>query len=305
MRHGIALVLMIVAAAAAGAGGSRQKPTDPPGVDAGRNAAAGTEAPPLWRRLEPGLDLGTFAAPRPSRSGDSLIRILRVDPGRFALRLLNASGSAQGWLLTPREWARRHDLVAAINASMYQTDYRTSVSLMRTGDHVNNPRLSKDRAVLAFDPLDGGLPPVQIIDRECQDFDLLKGRYATLVQSIRMIACDRRNVWTPQDRSWSTAAIGADAEGRVLFIHVRSPYATHDLIAMLLELPIDLRRAMYTEGGSEAQLYVRAAGEEHQFAGISEVIGEGDGTPRGRPIPNVVGVVRRPDDSKPARGEPR
>jgi hypothetical protein len=274
MRRAAAVALLGIAAAGAAAGWT---------ADAGVG----------WRRLETGLELGTFAAPRPSRSGDSLIRIVRIDPRHFALRLLNASAPGEGTLLTPGEWARRHDLVAAINASMYQTDYRTSVSLMRTGDHVNNPRLSKDRAVLAFDPLDDGLPPVQIIDRECQDFDSLRGRYTTLVQSIRMISCERGNVWSPQDRSFSTAAIGVDGEGRVLFIHVRSPYATHDLIAMLLELPINLRRAMYTEGGSEAQLYLRAGGEEHQFAGMSDVIGDGEGKARGRPVPNVVGVVRR------------
>ncbi len=279
MRRAAAVSLLAIAAVGAISGWTTRAEPDPPSG---------------WRPLEPGLDFGTFEAPRASRSGDSLIRVLRVDPARFALRLLNASDPGQGGLLTPREWARRHDLVAVINASMYQADYRTSVSLMRTRDHVNNARLSKDRAVLAFDPLGDDLPPVQIIDRECQDFNALKGRYATLIQSIRMISCDRRNVWALQERSWSTAAIGTDAEGRALFIHVRSPYPTHDLIAMLLELPIDLRRAMYTEGGSEAQLYVRAAGVEHQFSGMTEVLGEGEGSPHGRPVPNVVGVVRRP-----------
>jgi hypothetical protein len=216
-----------------------------------------------------------------------------VDPGQFVLRLLNASAPGQGRALTAREWARRHRLVAAINSSMYQTDLRTSVSLMRTAGHVNNPRLSRDRAVLAFDPVDGSQPPVQIIDRECQDFAALRGRYATLVQSIRMVSCDGRNVWTPQRRAFSTAAIGVDREGRVLLLHARSPWTTHDFINILLALPIGLKSAMYAEGGREAQLYVAAGGEEHEFVGLPEGrVGGGDPASGAHPVPNVIGVAR-------------
>ena len=136
-----------------------------------------------WRELEPGLDFGHFAAPRRPANGDSRIRILRIDPRRFALRLMNASASVAGEPLTARHWCERHGLLAAINASMYQTDFRRSVSLMQTRTHTNNPRLSKDNTVLAFDRIDRGdaaLPAVQIIDRQCQDLDSLRTRYGTL-----------------------------------------------------------------------------------------------------------------------------
>jgi len=251
-------------------------------------------APDAWRQLEPGLDFGEFLSPRPSDVGDSMIRVLRIDPAHFDLRLMNASNSAEEHPMTAAEWARRYDLVAAINPSMYQEDHSGSVSLMKTGSHVNNSYLSKDRAVLAFDRRDETVPPVQIIDRDCQDFEKLRQQYGTLVQSIRMISCDGRNVWTQQPRKWSTAAIGIDRQGRTLFIHVRSPYSTHNLIGILQELPLDLHNAMYTEGGPEAQLLVRAGGEEMQFVGSFETgFVDNDDNATAWPVPNVVGVVRR------------
>lgn len=263
-------------------------PAKPAGAPKGAPATAAVEAG--WERLEPGLEFAAFRS-RLAAAGDRLIRVLRIDPARYRLRLLNASSEPGGHPRTARDWAEKNHLTAAINASMYQADMRSSVSLMLTRGHVNNPRLSKDKAVLAFDPLEAGLPPVQIIDRECQDFAALRDHYATLVQSIRMISCDGRNVWEPRQGAWSTAAIGIDKSGRILFIHARAPHTTHDLIEVLLELPIELKNAMYVEGGSEAQLYVQAGGKTLEFAGSLE----DDDTAPARliwPIPNAVGIER-------------
>lgn len=246
-----------------------------------------------WLQLEKGLELGTFVSPHPSEVGDSLVHILRIDPGYFELRLLNASAPDQSRRQSAREWALNNGLAAAINASLYQADNRTSASLMRTRNHVNNRRLSKDKTILAFDSLDPSLPKVQIIDRECQDFDAMNKQYQTLVQSIRMVSCDGQNVWAPQSKKWSVAAIGMDKRGRVLFIHSRSPYSTHDLIDILLQLSIGLRNAMYVEGGPVAQLYARSGDKEFEFLGsYSTGSNENDNNAISWPVPNVVGVVR-------------
>lgn len=208
---------------------------------------------------------------------------------------MNASAPDQGELRSTQQWGQENGLVAAINASMFQTDLRTSVGLMKTKGHVNNGSLMRHKAVLAFDPLDDGVPPVQIIDRQCQDFAALRERYTSLVQSIRMVSCDGRNVWSQQERKWSTAAIGMDKDGYVLFIHCRSPYSTHDFINILLELPINLKNAMYVEGGVQAQLYIHAAsGGERTFTGSYGLgfSGSADNR-RAWPIPNIIGIVRK------------
>jgi len=246
-----------------------------------------------WRALEVGLDWAELPAPLASVAGDGTVRVLRIDPGRYELKLLMASAPAQGKVLTPREWCRGGRLVAAINAGMFAENYLTAVSMLRSRHHVNNLRLTRHMAVLAFDRRDDGVPPVQIIDRELQDVAALSARYGSLVQSIRMVALDGRNVWQPQVRRWSAAAAGIDTVGRVLLLHVRSPYPMHDLVDMLLDLPLGLRNLMYLEGGAQAQLFVGAGGEEHELAGCYDPEGPAAGREAGpSPIPNVIGVAR-------------
>jgi len=246
-----------------------------------------------WKALLPGLMLAEFASPQKSPVGDSTIRVLRIDPAHFRFKLLNASREGQGNRLSTREWVKRNRLVAAINASMYQRDFLTSVSLMQTGGHVNSSWFSKDKTILAFDPVDASLPAVRIIDRDCEDFAELKKLYRTLIQSIRMVSCRGENVWVQKQKIWSAAAIGIDGRGRLLFIHSRSPYSMHDLIDILLGLPLDLKRAMYVEGGADAQMYVATGQAEYEFIGsYSSGSYESDGNLFAWPVPNVVGISR-------------
>ena len=247
-----------------------------------------------WQQLEPGLELGRFESPQRAEVGDSIIRVLRIDPQRFELRLMNASAIEQGRALSAREWCRRYGLVAAMNASMYQQDYKTSVSLMRTRRHVNNARLSKDMAILAFDRLATTGPAVKIIDRECDDFSRWSKLYGTLVQSIRMLSCTGRNVWSPQPQKWSTAAIAVDSLDRVMFIHVRSPYSTHDLINILALLPLQIKRALYTEGGPQAQLFIDGGDQQFEFIGrVESGLDPTTAVSFAMPIPNAIGIVRK------------
>ena len=261
---------------------------------AGQAAAQSADG---WRQLADGLELGIFDSPLPAEIGDSKIRILRIDPERYELKLLNASVSKKGRPLSAKQWCRQNGLVAAINASMYQEDFKTSVSYMRTRTHVNNPRLrEKDMTILAFDRLAAGVPRVKIIDRQCEDFRLWKNKYGSLVQSIRMISCMGKNVWRQQPKKYSTVAIGIDRTDRVLFIHVGSPHSTHDLINILKKLPIEIARAMYTEGGPQAQLYIQTEAHEYEFTGHSEIdFSKKANSLFSWPIPNVVGVSLRKD----------
>lgn len=278
--------------AAPAASAAPAAPAAPAAAPAAAVDSVGAAAGP-WRALEAGLDWAELPASLASVAGDGTVRVLRIDPGRYELKLLMASAPGQGQALTPRDWCRHGRLVAAINAGMFAEDYLTAVSLLRSRHHVNNPRLTRHMAVLAFDRRDDGVPPVQILDRELQDVAALSARYGSLVQSIRMVALDGRNVWQPQQRGWSAAAAGIDTLGRVLLLHVRSPYPMHDLVDMLLGLPLGLRNLMYLEGGAQAQLYVEAGGEAHELAGCYDPEGPAAGREAGPSrIPNVIGVAR-------------
>ena len=250
---------------------------------------ASAAAAESWRELAPGLDLADMSAVADD-AADRSLHVLRVDVERYDLVLLNASATEKGELHTARSWSRDHDLVAAVNASMYQQDYRTSVSLMRTRDHVNNSYVSKDNTVLAFDPLDDQAARAVLIDRTCDDFGALSARYGSLVQGIRMVSCHGNNTWSQQRRRHATAAIGVDGAGRILLIYCERAMTTHDLIDRLLAAPLGLVRCMYAEGGPPSQMYVRAGGEEHEYVG--GVVG-GSRLGDAYPVPNVLGVRRR------------
>ncbi len=255
-----------------------------------------------WQQLDSGLELGTFPAPMPAAVGDSLVRVLRINPKYYQLRLLNASAIEDGVPLTPEQWCRQNGLIAVINPSMFQTDYKTSVSLMRTQTHINNPRLSKDMTILAFDRQSSDVPHAKIIDRQCEDFQFWKKKYKTLVQSIRMISCQGKNVWRQQQRKWSTAAIAIDGQANILFIHVRSWYSTHDLINILKKLPLNITKAMYTEGGPQAQLYINTGKKKFDFIGSYETSSpQSKGDAISWPLPNVIGISakkRQPNKQK-------
>ena len=59
--------------------------------------------------LEAGLEYAEVELPQKSASGDSLARVLRADPTRFGLRLLNASALG-GRSRTARDWALEEQL---------------------------------------------------------------------------------------------------------------------------------------------------------------------------------------------------
>lgn len=247
----------------------------------------------LWVNLEPGLELGSFVPTQKSQIGDSIVRVLRIDLKHFEFRLLNASAQAKNERKSIKDWVLNHNLVAGINASMYQKDNSTSVSYMKTLGHINSTWVSKDRTFLAFDPRDKSLPTTKLFDRDCDDFEKVRMQYRSLIQSIRMVSCQGKNVWVPQEKKWSTSAIGMDSKGRMLFIHVRSPYSTHDFIDILLKLPIDIKRAMYVEGGKDAQLFVNTGKDEFEFLGnYSTAVDGTKGNSIAWPVPNVVGIVR-------------
>lgn len=246
-----------------------------------------------WRPLEPGLDFAETPSPLAPDDTDGAVSLLRIDPRRFRFSILTARGNNDA-RKSPRDWAQQFNCVAAINAGMYLKDYRTSVGYLRTGDLFVNPTLNDNRTVAAFNGRDRAVPPFQIIDRTCQNFAALEPKYESLLQSIRLIDCNRRNVWKPDTRKWSISALAADKAGRAIFAHVKAPHMVHDFVNLLLALPLDLRNAMYLEGGREAALYVNARGLTVEKTGVPRSDALFSRMTTGPvEIPNVIGVVRR------------
>jgi len=249
-----------------------------------------------WKKVDDGLFLGQFDPPDDTPVKDSKILILKIKPRYYSFKLLCASelGKVR---LTPREWCKKYNLIAAINAGMYQKDGLTNVGYMKNYSHLNNPRLnSVYKAVLAFNRLEVSVPEIQIIDLKCQDFETLRTKYQTFVQGIRMISCNQENVWSKQDKRWSLAVLGVDKEGSVLFILSETPYSGYDFNNVLLSLPLSIFNATYLEGGPEASLYLSASGNALEKVGIYGTGLSGSAVRSGAyPVPNVIGITKKPN----------
>lgn len=262
--------------------------------------ACGRPSPPpagAWQRLAAGLELATFDLPQRSTHGDSRLTVARVDPARFDVALRMESRDGPGRTLS--EWAATVSAdkpVVAINASMFQSDYRTSVGLLVDGEHTNNGALAAEHnSLLAARPRASTERPVWLANLGCDRADDVRARYTLLVQSIRMLGCDGENVWAQQpDKRWSAAVVGQDGAGRLLLMHVRSPYTMHDLVEMLRALPLDLVALHYGDGGPPAALYVRTPGGEVERLGSFESqIQEDDANTVAWALPNVLLAVGR------------
>ena len=147
--------------------------------------------------------------------------------------------------------------------------------------------------MLAFDPVARGAPPVRIIDRDCEDLESAaeRLRHARAVHPARVVRPEERLGAVGRGASRRPPSAWT-AAGRVLFIHARTPWPVHELVNALLALPIDLRQAMYVEGGPEAQLFVRGGGREHEWVGGFEHVPQAENRDAW-PVPNVVAAVPR------------
>jgi len=246
-------------------------------------APARAQAALSWNALRPGLEYARTQLD--ARLGDRWLYVLRILPQRFRFTLL--TGEATG--KAPRSasvWAREHGLVAATNAGMFHPN-GLPVGYAKAEGRVIQPMVTRDRCVFVFNAT-----RARIIDRQCETFTARVQPNA--LQSIRMISCAGDNVWQQQDRQWSIACLAQDSEGRILFLHTRSPHSVHDFIDAIQALPLALTRCMYLEGGPEATLYANAGESEiERYGSFETAFNENDANGFAWPLPNVLGVVAR------------
>lgn len=247
-----------------------------------------------WQVLAHGLETAAIRGDGKLFDKDVEITILRADPEHWEPAFLCAAQLSDGRTLTAREWCAAHDLQAATNAGMFATDGQTHVGYMRSGDYVNSSHVNGYQSVLAFSPKQPALPRARILDLDMTSLAEILEDYASVAQNLRLIQRPGVNRWSPQERSWSEAALGQDRAGRLLFIFSLEPFSMHEFNQILLNLPIELECAQHLEGGPEAQLYIRCGGFERELIGSYETgFSEGTAPLQAWPIPNALGIRAR------------
>lgn len=250
-----------------------------------------------WEPIAPGMELGRFPIKKTGTVAHPPIVVVRIDPDLWELVLIGKSWNNKLENYTVKEWCKKQNLTAAINAGMFATDYLTHVGYLSSKGHVNNSHVNKYMSVAAFDPKKGkNLPKFRIFDLDDPKvtMETIRRDYSSVVQNLRLIKRPGENRWKQQGKMWSEAALGEDSAGRILFIFSRSPFSMHDFNNVLLSLGVGLVAAQHLEGGPEAQLYLRHGETEYEMFGSYEPsFNEKNDNSVAWRIPNVLAVRPR------------
>ena len=239
------------------------------------------------------LEWGVFEIINNADSTHFEINILRINPAEYEFELLTSS-EYECEPQTMRQWLQAYDLTAVFNAGMYAKDMSTSLGYCRNFDHINNSRLNKHNTVLVFNPVGPGGQSIHIIDRKCENYDSLKSGYNTFLQSIRMLGCNRTNVWKQSEHKYSILALAEDSAGFMLVCFCQKPLSTHDFIDYMLGLKLNLKRMMYLEGGGPANLYIEYGDFVQDLVGCIERFAPAEViNPVRVPVPNVIGIKKK------------
>jgi hypothetical protein len=245
-----------------------------------------------WRTLQQGVEFASLPAGKMASGAPGRLYIVRVDPA-LARVTVGLASEAHGKSRTAAEWCRTSGFSVAINAGMFQNDQLSNVGYLRHGQHANNARWNDYRSAVAIGPPSGTPHAVLWLDLDDPAARQRAISYEIVIQNLRLMTGDRRNVWSQSPRQWSEAALGFDKQGRLLFLFTMAPYAMRDFVDLILQLPLDAAGAMHLEGGPEASLSIHAGGVDLDLAGSYETgFWSDDSNTRQWSIPNVIGVSR-------------
>ena len=248
-----------------------------------------------WTTLDPGLEVGTFPTGRAGYGGDATVTVLRADPAQWSLEIHSMTESEYRPRLSAKQWCQEYQLSAAINAGMFDVDYRTHVGYCAIRGHVNSALITEYQSVAATCAKSDTVPAFRLfdLDQPGVTIDDIRRDYDCVAQNLRLIKRPGEGRWSQQEKRWSEAALGEDSQGRILFIFCRTGYSMHDLNEILLSLPLDLVAAHHLEGGPEAQLYIGVGDFETEIVGSYETsFFENDSNVTAQAIPLVFGLRR-------------
>jgi hypothetical protein len=250
-----------------------------------------------WNVILPGMELRWLSSEGKKEEGESRILIVRINPAKWQLMYVGITNTGDSTAKTARRWAEEHDLVAAINAGMYATDYKTPVGYAEFRGCVLSGKVNRYQSIAAFDPRDPKKAPffrIFDLDQNGVTLGAIRREYSSLIQNLRLLKKPGENRWEQQDRKWSEAALGEDSTGNIMFVFCRIPCTMYDLNRTLLSAKIGLVALQHLEGGPQAQLFLHVGDVNlEMFGTLGTSDSEKEGNMTGWPIPNVLGIKRK------------
>ncbi|MCB2225293.1 MAG: phosphodiester glycosidase family protein [Desulfarculaceae bacterium] len=228
------------------------------GLLAGSGAlwAAEPAKPPAleWRTLAPGLEFALSEELAPARSGSSLLALLRVDPGRYAFRVLAAPEGEDGQ--TAEQWLEQSKALAVFNAGLYTPDGKHLGYLMADGKCLS-PMVPQQDGLFLAGPRDQEHLPARIIDLRYTSFDPKFSPYTQAAQSLMLLDRFGQVRVRRSPKVASRTALASDNEGRILVVVSEGGHTLWELAQALKNSGLGLREVMTMDGGAESQLEVR------------------------------------------------
>lgn len=250
----------------------------------------------MWHAIDSGLTVAEIKSPVTAEFGTNVITILKIDPTEYEFVMVNAK-AGDSVRQTIAGWCKEKKLLGGVNAGMFRlTDFLTNTGYLKNFDHVNNPKLNTGnyKMVLALNPKDKSVPATQLIDLECENWDLLKTKYNTYVQGLRIINCKRQVTWAKSAKRWSMVVWGIDNVGNALWIFTRSPLQVATFASVLLGMNLGLERLLYLEGGPEGSLFLNHPNKKLALMGSYETgFNENDDNEIFWKLPNVIGIRKK------------
>jgi len=261
-----------------------------------------TLPPPVWKELLRGLELTSLPVRLGIEQPGALaeIVVVRIDPAFFDIGLFSRQWDG-GPPRTLEMWAQDMELAAAINAAMYLPDGRTGTGYMRRGENISRERPAKRfGAFFVAGPLAPDLPRAAVLDRTKDDWERLLPLYETVVQNFRLMGHEGEALWPENGPSHAVASVAEDREGRILFLHCRQPITIRHFAKTIASSPeLDIKAAMYVEGGAQAAMLVRGPGFARLWTGSHPADFFLGAAGRHITLPNILGARVRADSLPP------
>lgn len=250
-----------------------------------------------WVELQKGLWFDEVNAPEKSILNDSKLFILKADPLFCSFSAHSVTDDSKP-ARTAAVWANDYKLNVVVNAGMFNlANHRTNKGYLQINKRFNNARLNKSyNVMMAMNPRNRMDSAMVITDMSCRDWTLLKKRYTTLCQGMRMI--DGHGVplsWDKRPGQSCSMVVGAtDVSGNIYFAFTRSPYTHQQMIGFLKQLIPTIRTTVYLEGGPEASLYIQTKDTVISKIGsyVSKTYAH-DKNDHFWDLPNVIGIGSR------------
>lgn len=227
--------------------------------------AAPGDAPAIdWRSLGPGLDFGMLDVEAPNRGGSARLALLRVDPERYAFRVLSGEVGDEGF--SAADWRKRSGALAVFNAGQFTAQHAYLGLLIKDGQLITRP-VNNMEAVFVSEPEDPSQPKARVLDLRYTPLPTQPAPYRQAAQSLMFLDRFSQVRVRRSGKVANRTLVAEDGQGRILVMISEGKHTLWDLANFMADAGLGLREVMCMDGGAEAQLDLEVGGFAYRQTG--------------------------------------